>query len=165
MRNTISCLIAFLTNVSSAYCATPPSLLNKSIQASVAVSVTAKDQVGGIQQLRGSLRQTIYISNLGRVFVRQTLSGVVFSSSSEFPVASSAAVIGRRMVIAIPLIRGRASAIINFDSQYGNCSAQGALGSKAITFKGGDGKIYETVSPVTFGSSTCSIQSGNALSN
>jgi hypothetical protein len=43
--------------------------------------------------------------------------------------------------VVVPLIRGRASAIINFDSQYGTCTAQGAVGSASITFKGSDGVI------------------------
>jgi hypothetical protein len=152
-----------LTMVSPAYCATPSALLNKSIQVSVAVSVTAKDPSGQVRHPTGAIKQTIYISSLGRVFVRQTITSYFASISSDLPVVSSAAVAGRRMLVVVPLIRGRASAIINFDSQYGTCTAQGAVGSASITFKGSDGVIYETISPVTFGSSNCSVRSGNAL--
>jgi hypothetical protein len=67
------------------------------------------------------------------------------------------------MVIAVPLIRGRASAIVNFDAQYASCSAQGVIGTKSITLKGSDSVIYETISPVAFGASSCSIQSGKML--
>src|ERR1700730_4049423 len=165
MRVTLACSIAFLlAGVSPVLCATPSALFNKSVQVSVGANATAKDPSGGVRQISGTIRQTIYISSLGRVFVRQTIDSFFAKNTSDLPIISSSAVAGRRMVIAVPLIRGSASAIINFDAQYAGCSAQGVIGTKSITLKGSDSVIYETISPVTFGTSSCSIQSGNALS-
>jgi hypothetical protein len=164
MRTTI-CLSAFLIIGSPAYCATPSVLFNKSIQVSVGVTVTAKEKASGdIRQPTGAIRQTIYISNAGRVFVRQTISSIFDQNVSDLPVASSAAVVGHEMVVAVPLIRGKAAARISFDPQFGSCTVLGTVSPGSITFKASDSKIYETTSAVTFGSSSCSIQSGNAFS-
>jgi hypothetical protein len=164
MKAVVGCFITiFLEVVSPAYSATPAALLNKSVQVSVRANATAKDPSGGVRQIAGTIRQTIYISSLGRVFVRQTLDSFFAKNTSDLPIISSAAVAGRRMAIAVPLIRGRASAIIDFDPQYTSCSARGVVATKSITLRGSDSVIYETISPVTFGASSCSIQSGNAL--
>jgi hypothetical protein len=165
MRTTLACLALLLTNISSAHCATPPSLLNKSIQVSFSTSGTAKDQAGNNQQIQGGVRATIYVSSLGRVFVRGTAVGQRASREADFPIAPSAKIVGRRMMIPVRLIRGAASIVVNFDSQFENCSADVAVTSRPITFKDAIGRTLEMDSPPAFGSPTCSIRSGNALSN
>jgi hypothetical protein len=79
------------------------------------------------------------------------------------PVASSASISGHTMVLRVPLIRGSASARITFGPQFKNCSVAGTVRSAPIKFKGSDNRIYESVSPIILGTSTCSIQTGNVF--
>jgi hypothetical protein len=159
---TIIILAAFLAIGSPAFCATPPVLFNKALQVSVGVTVTAKlRDTGEVRQPTGFIKQTIYVSNIGRVFVRQTISSIFQENVSDLPIASSASVVGHGMVVAVPLIRGKAAAKISFDSQFQSCTAVGTVSPGSITFKASDGKIYETTSAVRIGSASCTIQPGN----
>jgi hypothetical protein len=148
---------------STAHSATPPQLFNTSVRASLNVSMTARDEAGQTRQVLGAIRQAIYISSRGRIFVRQTLTSAFSASSQDMPVASSASISGHTMVLRVPLIRGSASARITFGSQFTNCSVAGTVRSASIRFKGSDNRIYESVSPITLGTSTCSIQTGNVF--
>ena len=161
MKQILFLLLMLVTT--AAHSATPSVLRSKTIEASVGVNMTARGPDNQLRQVSGAIKQTIYISSLGRIFTRQTLTSAFSANANDLPVASTASVVGRNMVVPVPLIRGRASARISFDSQFSNCSVQGSVGPGPIKFKGSDGKIYESVSPITFGSNSCSIQAGNAF--
>ena len=148
---------------SPAYSATPSALHGKTIQVSVGVNMSAKGPDNRVRQVSGAIKQTIFISSRGRIFTRQTLTSAFSANSNDLPVASSASVVGRSMVVPVPLVRGRASARLSFDSQFSNCSVEASAGPGPIKFKGSDGKLYESVSPISFGSKSCSIQTGNAF--
>lgn len=144
--------------------ATPPALVNKSIQISVPVNLSAKvKQTGEVRQVSGAIRQTIYVSSAGRAFVRQTSSSVLAVRSSDMPVASSASVSGRRMVVPVPLVNGRAAVTIYFDPQFSSCTAQGSASPGRMSFVGSTGTAYEAVTPPSFGSGSCTITQGNAF--
>jgi hypothetical protein len=158
----IGLLIGLFAN-SAAQCAAPSQLLNTSVRASVNVSMTARDETGQTRQVLGAIRQAVYISSRGRVFVRQTLTSAFSASSQDMPVASSASISGHTIILKVPLIRGNALAKITFGPQFKDCSVAGAVKSASIKFKGSDNKIYESISPITLGTSACSVQSGNVF--
>jgi hypothetical protein len=125
----ILCLLLMMV-ASPAYSATPAALRSKTIQVSVGVQMTARDPDNHERNVTGAIKQTIYISSLGRLFIRQTLTSAFAANSSDLPVASSASIVGRTLVVPVSLIRGRASARISFDPQFSNCSVEGVGGCR-----------------------------------
>jgi len=161
-------LCIFCLRSAGAAGAVPSQLFNKTINASYTVNVTARTPDGRVINAPKSVKRTIYISSLGRIFSRRAGAYVRGGSESIDKEPAEAALryengalIGGRSAIS-----GAFQLTITFDPGFQNCNVNilaGRENGKPIKWKGLDGVTYESQGPMTISGQSCSINSGNAF--
>jgi hypothetical protein len=152
----------------------PAAALNKTITISFTATGTAKRPDGTTTPFNTSVTRTVYISTVGRLFMRHTASNAKLQATrgGDFdPAAQSAGkggsfnFQGNKLVGVLPYAGGARQISVTFDANFSSCTAsviEGNAGSGSFKRKAPDGKVYEISNASTTGVS-CSIQSGNAF--
>ena len=147
----------------------PPQLLNKTVTMSWTTSGTATSADGQSKPFTNVNTRTVYISGVGRPFLRVQLSGGHNSRSGERgpedTARGSVHFEGAKLVGVESFMSGARQFIATFDGSYSSCTVSvvdARAGNTAIQRRGPDGIMYK-VENATTGAPSCSIQSGNAF--
>ena len=117
--------------------------------------------------------RSVYVSTAGRPFLRVRLTSATKSGTSrgldvgpgEGSGRGGVRFEGNRLIGTEAFRSGARQYIATFDASFASCTLSvldGRSGGEAIRRRGPDGAMY-TLGPVTTGSPSCSIQSGNAF--
>lgn len=156
----------------------PPALYNKTISLSWTIQMTVKTLDGGTKAYNAPRQRTIYISDKGRLFVRERRldgSGKMLNveerepgNNTNFTGNASSLRFDRNQLVAITgQIDGANITRVSFSPDFSSCSMTWGAGKSRtgrVTWKGSDGNTYELVSATSSGGS-CNIQAGNGLAN
>jgi hypothetical protein len=168
-------LTVFLSFLSAAWLSAamaggaPAQLYNKSIDVFWGENTSNKKVADGtVVNSSNRLELVVYVSSMGRPFVRFTSGNNYHSRTGEFgpEVAGGHANFnGNTLVMAAQNKTGVARQItVNFDANFSGCTASVMSGKTGAspTWKGFDGQPYQVLA-VNVGSSSCSIKDGNAV--
>lgn len=148
----------------------PAALYNKSISLSFVVSANAVGDRGSPSRPR-QVQLTIYISNLGRIFLQRDARagrrGALTEQRGPEATAGHFQFEGNRLIGARKHLGGGASqTIISFEPGFQSCTASVQYGREsgtAFKFRGLNGQIYTATGVPTASTPTCSIREGNAF--
>ena len=162
--------LSLVVSTSSALCAgAPQGALNKTVSMSWNTSGMSTTQDGQSRSFNNLHTRTVYISSAGRTFLRKAIRGGKSGRSGDAgPGESSGGSVrleGNRLVGTETFMSGARQYVATFDASFSSCSLvviDAKSGGSNIQRKGPDGRMY-SVSNVSTGSPSCSIQSGNAF--
>lgn len=165
---------------SAALAAAPPQLRNKNVTVTVGLQIVQRAPDGRMATPQLQAQYIIYVSNVGRAFVRasRSINNPYFSAARSQEVAPGQnpsrdsetremRFEGGKLVGSFAFISGAARAVIGFDSAYSSCNASvvfGRAGGAPIKWRGMDGVQYE-VQSVGVTSQTCAVRDGNPFTN
>jgi hypothetical protein len=167
MKSAAISLLGFLLSVPPRCMAAevPPQLLNKTITAKFTLQTNGHSEDGGTVSTPHLWIQTIYISSLGRVFMK------VFSQNGPTETHYVAPGPGFRwengkLIREVYLVSGAQKETISFAADFQSCSLDVIVAKdrgKPRVWIGNDGKRWSSSDPVTFQNRGCSVSAGNAL--
>lgn len=151
----------------------PPPLRNRTITMSWSTSGSGRSDAGQQKSFTNINTRRVYISTVGRPFLRVQLTSTKKSGTSrgldvgpgERSGRGGVRFEGNRLIGTEVFSSGARQYIATFDSSFVSCTLNvldARSGGEAIRRRGPDGAMY-TLGPVTTGSPSCSIQSGNAF--
>jgi hypothetical protein len=146
----------------------PAALRGKTIEAAYRGQVTAYSEYGQVTAGERDNLLTIYVSSIGRVFVK----GRSQSRGGSLPIAVAPSqqfrFEGGTLVGIFPNISGASRVMIHFSPDYGSCNLNAASAKengKPRAYMGTDGNVWASNEPTKFTQISCSIRDGNALAN
>jgi hypothetical protein len=158
--------------------AVPSALFNKTIALTWNIQMSVKNAGGTVKTFAAPRERVVYISDKGRLFVRerrpdgrgalnQVEERASGNSTNYTGNPSSIRFEGDELVAITGQVNGANMMRASFDQSFSNCSMRWMAGKSAsgqTTWKGSDGVSYDIVS-ATAGAMSCSIKSGNAFAN
>jgi len=167
MTCTMTCTVTCTAGAASV----PAALYNKSISVAFTVSADAVDERGAPSSRPRHVEMTIYISNLGRIFLqresRSGRRGALTEQRGPETTAGHFQFEGNRLVGTRKQLGGGASQlIISFEPGFQSCTASVRFGREsgtAFKFRGLNGQIYTATGVPTASTPTCGIREGNAF--
>jgi hypothetical protein len=144
--------------------AAPAGLLNKTIHLSYTSSVPSDD---GLNYPPRANAITMYVSSLGRVFMKRTTRAGRYSEGQE-SVGGSFRFEGVKLIGTRHFGNGAGRIIVSFDSAFQSCSVELIVGSekgKRLEWTSLNGVRRAASGRATFSGQTCSIESGNAFAH
>jgi len=164
--------IVFATCIgfSPVFAAAPAGLRNKTIHVSYTATTPVKRPDGKERSGSSTVLRTIYVSSLGRAFVKRALIGSAKSHQRSFretapeDLSRSLRFEPSRLIMTVPAgANGAQQMIVNFDSSFQTCSVDVKTGSSggARTWIGLNGQRYTATGPVLISNTRCSIENGN----
>ena len=159
--------------------AVPLALFNKTITLTWNIQMSVKSAGGGgVKTIIAQRERVVYISDKGRLFVRERRGGgrgdlshveerAPGNSTNYTGNPSSLRFEGNELVAITGQVNGANIMRASFDQRFSSCSMTWMAGkspSGQTTWKGSDGATYEIVS-ATAGAMSCSIKAGNAFAN
>jgi hypothetical protein len=146
----------------------PTQLQNKTIHISATFSTPIMGRSGPTIASKIST-STIYVSTLGRIFVRsdQRANNGTTSASEKSPRETGWRFSGGKLVNRFSTVSGAATLLeVSFDGSFQNCEYSGIMGhvsGKSYSWKGLNGKRYEATGQGTMSGASCSVTAGNGL--
>ncbi|THD61690.1 MAG: hypothetical protein E7813_21510 [Bradyrhizobium sp.] len=145
----------------------PAQLRNKTIHISATFSTPMMGRSGptvGSQISTG----IIYISTLGRIFVRDShrTKGGGSSAAEKAPGETRWRFVGGKLVANVSAISGAVLLEISFDGSFQSCTFSGIVGhegGKSFKWVGVNGTKHESTGSSTISGASCSITEGNGL--
>ena len=163
----------------AAFAAAPPQLRNKNMTVNVTLQIMQRAPDGRTGSSQIQAQYVIYVSSVGRAFVRgsRSINNPNFNVTRTSDVSPGQNPSGQsemremrfeggKLVGSFAFISGAARAVITFDSGYSSCNASvvfGRAGGAPIKWTGLDGRQYE-VQSVTVANQTCTMRDGNPFS-
>jgi hypothetical protein len=160
---------AFCSEAALAANGVPAQPLNKTIHISYALNVTSKTPDRRVSNNARNVSRTIYISSLGRIFVRRSaaqVGGRASETNDKGPGESTMRFQNGTLVGIVPYIQGASQATITFGSGFQSCTVNVLIGKdngKPLKWKSLDGVTLEALGPMTVSGQSCSIRDGNAF--
>jgi hypothetical protein len=146
----------------------PAALRGRTIQAIYSWLATAHSEYGQVGTNARENSLTIYVSSLGRIFVKgrsQNNRGsvaIIAAPSQQFRFQGDA------IVGVFQNLSGASQLTISFSPDFKSCNLTAMAGKengKPFTWIGTDGAVWATIEPMKFTATGCSIKDGNALAN
>jgi hypothetical protein len=173
----LTCSIAVSVNTLQAG-AVPSALYNKTITLTWNIQMSVKNAGGAVKTIVTPRERVVYISDKGRLFVRERRSdgrGALNQIEERAPGnstnytgnPSSIRFEGNDLVAITGQVNGANITRASFDQSFSSCSMTWMAGKSPTgqtTWKGTDGASYDILS-ATAGAMSCSIKSGNAFAN
>jgi hypothetical protein len=155
-------------NCSSSFAATAPKeLFGKTVRVSFAFGGMAKGPSGRVGNAIKHVELVIYISAAGRIFARASQQTKEASALSEQgPEDARWHFAGNKLVVQWAALSGANMATVAFDPSFQSCTYSAVAGhesGKPYKWKGLNGKIYESVGPLSASESVCTLSAGNGL--
>jgi hypothetical protein len=145
----------------------PPRLLNTSIKAAYTTRTTGHSDDGRTNTNPRLHELTIYVSSLGRIFVKHfTQNGR--SKTSQIEPDQTFRFENEKMIGVFQGVSGAGELTIAFSPDFQSCNLSlisGTDNGKPKVWIGPDGHKWSTTEPIVFTPRTCSVTPGNALAN
>lgn len=148
----------------------PQAALNKTVTMSWGTSGTGTSEEGRTVSFNNINTRTVYISSAGRTFLRMSVRGKRAERGAEKGPDDSGGrgsvkIDGNRLVGTEAFASGARQFVATFDPSFTSCTLSiidAKAGNASIKRRGPDGAMY-TLSSVSTGSTSCSVQSGNTI--
>jgi hypothetical protein len=150
----------------------PKQLYGKTVTWSYAIDAVQTRADGAVQNPHVTYQTAVYVSTAGRLFKRGTASSrggsgtsEVMSGASRSSRGSQIGFVGKTLVSGYVFNSGAVQTRIDFDADYRSCKASvrlGREGGRPIVWNSFDGDP-RVVTSASVGSTSCSVQDGNAL--
>ena len=170
----LAIVLAISTCYSSSpvFAAAPAGLRNKTIHISYSIAVPRRGSDGKESVGTSTITRTIYVSSLGRAFIKRADFGGRKGHARSFGEAApedpgrTFQFEGSRMILTTSAgDNGAEQVTISFDSRFRTCSVTAKFGSSGsgrswVSFKG---ERFTATGPTSISNATCSIEDGNGI--